>query len=125
MKQSFTMGLHEGGNGSMLPLKNQIFIVIIAIAVVIRLVIAPSIVSAQTSSGTVEGTPHLSTSAPNAQFSPGESGVLSVSVMNNATYDDNNETHPQEAYDRAGEAEAVWLNVSDVRDAPLTVETGD
>lgn len=75
-------------------------------------------------SGYVEGTPYLNASAPDAQLTPGEDGSISVSLTNNAEIDDNNETHPAEARDRAGEARSIEVNISDTRDAPLTVETG-
>ncbi|QSG06062.1 COG1361 S-layer family protein [Halapricum desulfuricans] len=82
-------------------------------------------VASAANSGTVEGTPNLNASAPDARYEPGADGTLSVSLTNDATIDDNNETHPAEARTRAGEARSVEVNVSDARDAPLTVRTGE
>ena len=81
-------------------------------------------VASAATSGYVEGTPHLNASAPDAQLSPGEDGTVSVSLTNNAEIRDNNETHPTEARERAGEARSIEVNISDTRDAPLTVDTG-
>lgn len=75
-------------------------------------------------SSTVEGTPHLNASAPSARLTPGESDTVGVSITNDATYNYNNDTHPEGAITRAGEARSVRVNLSDTRDAPLTVQTG-
>ena len=72
----------------------------------------------------VEGTPDLNASAPDARLSPGQDGTIGVTLTNDATIDDNGGTHPAEARQRAGEARSVEVNVSDTRDAPITLETG-
>jgi hypothetical protein len=76
-------------------------------------------------SSVVEGTPNLNASAPDARLNPGQDGAVGVTLTNDAHIDDNNETHPQEAIDRAGEARSVRANITDTRDAPITVETGE
>ena len=81
-------------------------------------------VASAANSSTIEGTPELSASAPDAQLDPGQNGAVSISITNDATYDENNGTHPAEARERAGEARSVTVNISDTNDAPLTVETG-
>ncbi|MEF8779940.1 MAG: hypothetical protein V5A46_04620, partial [Haloferacaceae archaeon] len=80
---------------------------------------------AATNSPAVEGTPHLNASAPDARFDPGVTGTLGVSITNDATVTDDNRTHPPEAIGRATEARSVRVNVTDTRDAPLSVETGE
>ncbi|MCU4718643.1 COG1361 S-layer family protein [Halapricum hydrolyticum] len=85
--------------------------------------VTTGVASAAANSGTVEGTPYLNASAPDARLEPGQDGTVSVSLTNNAKIDDNNETHPSEARTRAGEARSIDVNVSDTRDAPLTVRT--
>ncbi|HKL29402.1 MAG TPA: hypothetical protein VJ898_09050, partial [Natrialbaceae archaeon] len=72
----------------------------------------------------VEGTPDLNASTPDARLSPGQDGTIGISLTNDATIDDNGGTHPAEARQRAGEARSIEVNVSDTRDAPITVETG-
>ncbi|WP_158853671.1 COG1361 S-layer family protein [Halorhabdus sp. CUG00001] len=81
------------------------------------------VVSAANSS-TIEGTPQLNASAPDARLNPGQNGAVGITITNDATYDDNNATHPSEARSRAGEARSVSLDISDTRGAPLSVETG-
>ncbi|MFW5919911.1 MAG: COG1361 S-layer family protein, partial [Halanaeroarchaeum sp.] len=81
-------------------------------------------VVANEGTGVVEGTPHLNGSAPEARFDPGQDGTLSVTIANDATIEDNNDTHPTEARERAGEARSVEAYVSDTGDAPITVNTG-
>lgn len=99
---------------------------LVVLAAVGGVVVAGSLpASAASESSAVEGTPHLNASAPDARFTPGESGTVAISLTNDATYDHDNETHPQEAIDRAGEARSVRMNVSDTRDAPISVETGE
>lgn len=100
--------------------------VLVVLAAVGGVVVGGSLpASAASETSAVEGTPHLNASAPDARFTPGEDGAVAISVTNDATYDHGNETHPQEATDRAGEARSVTLDVSDTRDAPIAVETGE
>ncbi|MFW5950227.1 MAG: COG1361 S-layer family protein, partial [archaeon] len=81
--------------------------------------------SAANDSNVVDGTPNLNASAPDARFEPSEDGTVSVSLTNDAEIDDNKETHPAEARTRAGEARSVDVNISDTREAPLTVRTNE
>ncbi|AWB26274.1 COG1361 S-layer family protein [Halococcoides cellulosivorans] len=76
------------------------------------------------SATTIEGTPHLNASAPDARLDPGATGTVTVTLTNDATYDDNGTTHPPEARERAGEARSVSVALDD-ESAPLTVETGN
>jgi hypothetical protein len=103
------------------------------LAVIVFVVVSPlsglgafegGVVSAAANTGNVvQGTPYLNASAPDARFDPGEDGTLSVSLANDAVIEDNNETHPAEAIDRAGEARSITVNVTDAEDLPLTVRT--
>lgn len=95
----------------------------VAVLCAVFLVLVP-IAGPVSAASTVEGTPSLSASAPDARFDPGESGALTLSITNDARYADDNETHPAEALDRAGEARSVDVSVAS-GDAPLTVETGE
>ncbi|WP_181684592.1 COG1361 S-layer family protein [Halorhabdus salina] len=81
-------------------------------------------VASAANSSTIEGTPHLNTSAPDARLNPGQNGAVGITITNDAAYDDNNVTHPSEARSRAGEARSVSLDISDTKGAPLSVETG-
>ncbi|WP_275736790.1 hypothetical protein [Halorhabdus sp. SVX81] len=71
---------------------------------------------------TVEGTPDLSASAPDARLDPGESGSISIYLENDATFGSNG-TYTEEMRDRVTEARSISVNVTDTRGAPLTVET--
>ena len=102
---------------------------LIAAPVVGGLAIAPGVVAGADAAGSVDGTPHLTASAPNARFDPGQSGTIGVTITNNATYDYGGDQPPEGAIDRAGEAQSVTVNISDTnvsgaKAAPLTVETG-
>ena len=81
------------------------------------------VVAAAGNTSVVEGTPYLNASAPDAQFEPGQDTTLSVSLTNDAVIEDNNETHPSEAIERAGEARSFSVNLTDTNDAPLTIRT--
>ena len=108
--------------------KRLVALVLVAVVVgsaVFGIVSIESLPVQAANSSTIEGTPHLNSSAPNARLNPGQSGSVSVSITNDATYDYNNGTHPQGAIDRAGEARSVRVNISDTRTAPITVETGE
>ncbi|OKY78918.1 MAG: S-layer protein, could be associated with type IV pili like system [Candidatus Methanohalarchaeum thermophilum] len=81
-------------------------------------------VKAENSSGTVRGYPDLNLSAPNARLDPGQQGTVGITVTNNADIEDEGQTHPEEARTKAGEARSVRLNITDTREAPITVKTG-
>ena len=94
------------------------------------LAFGPARVVAVSESGNVHGTPHFNASAPNARFDPGQSGAVSVTISNNATYEYGDDQPPEGAIDRAGEAKSATVNITDTNvsgeeAAPLTVETGE
>ncbi|MFW5922212.1 MAG: COG1361 S-layer family protein [Halodesulfurarchaeum sp.] len=80
-------------------------------------------VAAQDSSGNISGYPSIDAYTQDARYDPGQTGSLGVFLSNNATYDYRGNDPPQEAVDRAGEAQVEWVNISDTKSAPIEVRS--
>lgn len=109
------------------PIKRLVAVVLVAAVLgsaLVGVISVESVPARAANTSTVEGTPDLNASAPDARLSAGQEGTVGITITNDATIEDDGETHPAEAINRAGEARSVRVNITDTEDAPLTVETG-
>jgi hypothetical protein len=72
----------------------------------------------------VRGSPDLDVQPQDSQYEPGADGTLDLTISNDGTIEEDNQTHPEEAIDRATEARSVQAEVTDTGGTPITVESG-
>jgi hypothetical protein len=71
----------------------------------------------------VRGSPDLDVQPQNNEYEAGEDATLDLTISNDGTIEEDNETHPEEAITRATQSRSTQVRVTDTGGTPITVET--